>query len=127
MLDSNTFYLNQYEHNEMIREQQWENTMIEKQEAVVELAIKLIKREVDDELFNWVFAEYLDNEESDIDNFNFSLEMLICGDTSDYHLESDVIQCALDGSCKSLYDCELDEIVAYSAKGLTQQVLKGLK
>ena len=125
--DENTFYLNQHEHNEMLREQQWENTMIEKQDAVVELAIKLIKHEVDDELFNWVFTEYLENGEDDEICFRMDLELINMSEGTLVYEEEDIIASALEGACKSLYDCELDEITNCDPRGLVNQVLKGLE
>jgi hypothetical protein len=120
-LDENTFYLNQYEHNKLILEQQWENTMQEKQEAVVELTIKLIKREVDDELFNWVFSEYADDED-----FLIDLEAIAAGITPDWS-RSQIILDTLEGSCQSLYDCELDEILVKSRRAVIEEVLRSFE
>jgi len=125
--DENTFYLNQHEHNEMLREQQWENTMIEKQDAVVELAIKLIKHEVDDELFNWVFTEYLENGEDDEICFRIDLELIADNERTLAYDEEDIIFSALTGACQSLYDCELDEILVKSKRAVVEEVLRRLK
>ena len=127
MLDSNTYYLSIYEHNQSILEQQWENTMVDKQEAVVELAIKLIKREVDDELFNWVFAEYLDDADvDDVVCFRIDLECIEYGERTLAYSKEDIVLSALEGACQSLYDCELDEITNCGTRGMVNQVLEGL-
>jgi hypothetical protein len=125
MLDSNTFYLNEYEHSQSILETQWENTMKEKQEAVVELAIKLIKQETTVELFNWVFSEYVDSD--DINLFYDDLAAIQTGSLPIWFDKTYIIPVALEGSCMSLYDCELDEIVPHGVDLLIKQVLEGLK
>lgn len=127
MLDENTWHLNNYEHHQSTLEQQWEATMQEKQEAVVDLAIKLIKQETTPELFNWVFSEYIEDSEDTREHLYYVLEGLICEDVSDYYSESVILQMALEGACKSLYDCELDEIAPHGTRGLIKQVLEGLK
>lgn len=127
MLDSNTHYLNEYEVNSALLEQQWQVSLPEKQEAVVELAIKLIKQEAVTELFDWVFSEYIEDGEETSEHLYWVLECLTSGDTSDYYSESQVIQMALEGACKSSYDCGLDEITPHGTCGLIKQVLDGVK
>jgi len=125
--DENSWHLSNYLHHQDQLEKQWENTMIEKQEAVVELAVKLIKHEVDDELFNWVFTEYLENGEDDEICFRMDLELINMSEGTLVYEEEDIIASALEGACKSLYDCELDEITNCDPRGLVNQVLKGLE
>lgn len=126
MLDSNTHYLNEYEYNQDILEKEWEATMQEKQDAVVELAVKLIKKDVDDELFNWVFSEYTHTD--DIQFFYDDLDSLVRGDSLEWYESSELVAVALEGACKSLYDCELDEIIGDGEfiSSLVDEVVGGL-
>lgn len=125
MLDGNIAALNNYEHNQLILEQQWELTMKEKQEAVVELAIKLLKQETTPELFNWVFCDYLDTDNDEA--FYNDLQAILYGlDTKAYH-KHDIVSDSLTGACMSLYDCELEEIEYHAQPNLVKHVLEGLK
>ena len=125
MLCSNTQALSDYEYNQDLLEQQWELDLPNKQEAVVELAIKLIKQETTVELFNWVFSEYVDSD--DVNMFYEDLEDLVTGNVLTNYYIDDIINPAIEGACLSLYDCELDEIITHSVSGLIKQVLDGLK
>jgi hypothetical protein len=124
---SNTQALSDYEYNQDLLAKQWELDLPNKQEAVVELAIKLIKQETTTELFNWVFSDYIDDSEETCEHLYYVLEGLTCGDVSDYYSESTILQMALEGACMSLYDCELDEIAPHNISVLTKKVLAGLK
>lgn len=125
MLCSNTQALSDYEHNQDLLDKQWELALPNKQEAVVELAIKLIKQETTPELFNWVFSEYIDSD--DINLFYDDLTFIQIESTPIWFTESEIVLSALEGACLSLYDCELDEIVPHSVDLLIKQVLEGLK
>ncbi len=118
MLDSNTHYLNEYEINSVLLEQQWELSLPEKQEAVIEYAIKIMDGLVDFEEFAWVFAEYYEDSDFDgniyVDVFEEALGNLNLG-----HPPSDEIECemlwkiahsALSGASQILYDIEFDEL-----------------
>ena len=127
MLCSNTQALSDYEHNQDLLDKQWELALPNKQEAVVELAIKLIKQETTVELFNWVFSDYIDDSEETCEHLYYVLEGLTCGDVSDYYSESTILQIALEGACQSLYDCELEEIELHAQRNWVKMVLEGLK
>jgi len=124
MLDGNSAALNTYLYQQDHLEQQWELTMKEKQEAVVELAIKLIKQETTPELFNWVFSSPI-SEDGDYDIRNDLQRILLDYNTLNYS-EDYLITIALEGACQSLYDCELDEITFHAQPNLVKQVLEGL-
>ena len=106
MLDSNTHYLNEYEINCVLLEQQWGLDLPNKQEAVMDLAVKLLTLDCNQELFNWVFCQYLDQGD---DTFYNKLEELTA---SRSHLGitgiREIATTALDGACKSLFDTEFD-------------------
>ena len=127
MLDENTWHLNNYEHHQSTLEQQWENTMQEKQEAVVELAISLIKQEVATEVFDWVFSAAIDDAHGTKAVFKDDLRLMLEGEDTDWFGEDYIIETALEGACRSLYDCELDEITPHGTRGMIKQVLEGLK
>lgn len=125
MLDSNTHYLNGYEHNQSLQETQRENAIPEKQEAVVELAIKLLKNEVTPELFSWVFCDYLDkDEDSEVETFYNDMRIIIEGGNT--FTRHEIISDALTGACQSLYDCELEEIELHAQRNWGKMVLEGL-
>lgn len=111
MLDSNTYYLNQYEHNQSILEEQWEITLKDKQDEAIDLAVKLLTLDCNQELFCWVFCEYLNEEENDVDAFYNKLEEL---STSKGYLTiegiGEIARTALEGACESLFDTEFDVI-----------------
>lgn len=125
MLDGNSAALNTYLDQQDYLEQQWGLTMKDKQEAVVDLAIKLIKQETAPELFNWVFSSYVDDE-SFSDLFIHDIKLLNLGYPTRAYSESQIIEDALEGACMSLYDCELDEITFHAQPSLVKQVLEGL-
>lgn len=122
--DGNTVALNNYLHNQDILEQQWELDLPNKQEAVVELAIKLIKQETTPELFNWVFSEYVDSD--DINLFYDDLDDLVNGRVLTNYYIDDIVILALEGACMSLYDCELEEIEFHAQPNWVNMVLEGL-
>ena len=111
MLDSNTNYLNNYEHNQTILEKEWETTLKDKQEEVMDLAVKLLTLDCNQELFCWVFCGYLDKEDDEVDSFYGKLETL---NTSGGYLAIEgiggIARTALEGSCESLFDTEFDVI-----------------
>jgi hypothetical protein len=125
MLDGNSAALNTYLDQQDYLEQQWGLTMKDKQEAVVDLAIKLIKQETAPELFNWVFCDYLDTDNDEA--FYNDLQAILYGLDTKYYHKNEIISDSLEGACMSLYDCELDEITFHAQPNLLKQVLEGLK
>ena len=127
MLDGNSAALNTYLYQQDKLEEQWEATMKDKQEAVVDLAIKLIKQETTQELFNWVFCDYLEGlTDHDTSLFYSDLQAIVYGLDTEYYHKNEVISDSLEGACMSLYDCELDEIEYHAQPSLVKQVLEGL-
>lgn len=133
MLDSNTHYLNEYEINSVLLEQQWELSLPEKQEAVIEYAIKIMDGLVDFEEFAWVFAEYY--KDSDfygniyVDVFEEAL-----GNWNLGYPPSDEIECemlwkiahsALSGASQILYDIEFDKLFDNLGKAVKKVMNNG--
>lgn len=122
MLDSNTHYLNSYEHNQSLLEQQWELSLPEKQEAVIAYAKKIMEGLVSKQEFAWVFNDfYLDGDfDGDIyvDGFQEALDKWNLGEDFTTQDEIDMIwsiaKASLEGSSHILFDVELDELCTYS-------------
>lgn len=118
MLDSNTHYLNSYEHNQSLLETQWELSLPEKQEAVITYACKIMEGLVDSEEFAWVFAEYYEDSDFDgniyVDGFEDALDNYNLGqppsDEIEYEMLWKIAHTSLDGASQILYDTEFEEI-----------------
>ena len=123
MLDSNTHYLNSYEHNQSLLEQQWELSLPEKQEAVIAYAKKIMEGLVDSEEFAWVFSEYYEDSDFDgdiyVDGFQEALDKWNLGEDFTTQDEIDMIwsiaKASLDGSSHILFDVELDELSTWAS------------
>lgn len=111
MLDGNTAALNTYLYQQDKLGEQWEITLKDKQEEAIDLAVKLLTLDCNQELFCWVFCEYLNEEENDVDAFYSKLEEL---STSKGYLDiegiGEIARVALSGACESLFDTEFDVI-----------------
>ena len=118
MLDSNTHYLNEYEINSELLEQQWELDLPNKREAVIEYAIKIMEGLVDSEEFAWVFSEYYEDSDFDgniyVDGFEEALDNYNLGnppsDELEYEMLWKIAHSALDGASQLLYDIEWEEL-----------------
>ena len=118
MLDSNTHHLNEYEINSALLEQQWELDLPNKQEAVIEYAIKIMEGLVDSEEFAWVFSEYYEDSDFDgnvyVDGFDEALDNYNLGnppsDELEYEMLWKIAHTALDGASQILYDIEFEEL-----------------
>ena len=118
MLDSNTYHLNNYEHNQVMLEKQWELSLPEKQEAVIEYAKKLMEGLVDKEEFRWVFAEYYEDSDFDgdiyVDGFEEALDNWNMGlhpaSELEYEMLWRIIHSAIDGAAQILYDVEWEDL-----------------
>jgi hypothetical protein len=128
MLDSNTHYLNEYEHNQSLLETQWELSPPEKQEAVIAYACKIeaviayackiMEGLVDSEEFAWVFSEYYEDSDFDgdiyVDGFEEALDNWNLGNPPSEELECEMLwkitHSALDGASQSLYNIEFEEL-----------------
>ena len=114
MLDSNTHYLNEYEHNQAILEKDWELSKPEKQEAVIAYAIKIMVRLVPEEVSHWVFKEYYvendDGENIYNSDFTEALENWNLGFCEDTVMIYTIAEKALTMACELLYDVEIDEV-----------------
>lgn len=118
MLDSNTHYLNEYEINSVLLEQQWELDLPNKQEAVIDYAIKIMEGLVSNEEFNYVFAEFYEDSDVDgdiyTDGFCEALDNWNSGVAPESELEAEmlykIVHTALDGASQTLYDIEWEEL-----------------
>lgn len=118
MLDSNTFHLNNYEHNQVILENQWEASLPEKREAVIEYAQKIMERLVDSKEFAYVFSEYYEDRDFYVDTyvegFDEALDNWNAGidptDEVEYAMLWSIARTALQGASEMLYDVEMDEL-----------------
>lgn len=129
MLDSNTHYLNEYEHNQAILEKDWELSKSEKQEAVIAYAIKIMVRLVPEEVFHWVFKDYyVENDDGEniynsdfteaLDNWNFGF----CEHSVMIYT---IAEKALTMACELLYDVEVDEVFDNLSKAKGEVVVYG--
>ena len=118
MLDSNTHYLNEYEINSALLEQQWELDLPNKQEAVIEYAIKIMEGLVSNEEFNYVFAEFYEDSDDDgdiyTDGFCEALDNWGDGVPPEDELEAEMLykiaHSSLEGAAQNLYDIEWEEL-----------------
>lgn len=118
MLDSNTHYLNSYEHNQSLLETQWELSLPEKQEAVIAYACKIMEGLVDSEEFAWVFSEYYEDSDFDgdiyVDGFEEALDNYNLGNPPSEELEYEMLwkiaHSGLEGASQILYDTEFESL-----------------
>lgn len=118
MLDSNTHYLNQYEINSVLLDQQWELDLPNKREAVIEYAKKIMEGLVAQEEFAWVFSEYYEDSDFDgdiyVDGFSEALDNWCLGNPPQDEIEYDMLwkitHSALEGASQILYDIEWEEL-----------------
>ena len=133
MLDSNTHYLNEYEINSALLEQQWELDLPNKQEAAIEYAIKIMEGLVSNEEFNYVFAEFYEDSDDDgdiyTDGFCEALDNWSMGFSPDGELESLIIwtiaHTALSGASELLYDIEFEELFDNLGKAIKGVIANG--
>lgn len=118
MLDSNTHYLNIYEHNQSLLETQWELSLPEKQEAVIAYACKIMEGLVDSEEFAWVFSEYYEDSDFDgdiyVDGFEEALDNYNLGNPPSEELEYEMLwkiaHTALSGASEINYDTSFEDL-----------------
>ena len=118
MLDSNTHYLNSYEHNQSLLETQWELSLPEKQEAVIAYACKIMEGLVDSEEFAWVFSEYYEDSDFDgdiyVDGFEEALDNYNLGNPPSEELEYEMLwkiaHTALSGASEINYDTSFEDL-----------------
>ena len=130
MLDSNTHYLNSYEHNQSLLETQWELSLPEKQEAVITYACKIMEGLVDSEEFAWVFSEYYEDSDFDgniyVDGFEGALDNWNAGITPSCELEYEMLwkiaHSALDGASQILYDIEFESLFDNLGKAIKEVI-----
>lgn len=121
MLDSNTHYLNDYEHNQCLQVTQWELSLPEKQEAVIEYSKKIMEGLVDKKEFNYVFHEFYEDSDFDgdiyTDAFEEALDNWNMGIAPSCELESEMLWkitfTALDGASHILYDTDFEDLFDY--------------
>lgn len=118
MLDSNTHYLNDYEHNQSLLETQWELSLPEKREAVIAYACKIMEGLVSNQEFNYVFAEFYEDSDDDgdiyTDGFCEALDNWGDGVPPEDELEAEMLykiaHSSLEGAAQNLYDIEWEEL-----------------
>lgn len=118
MLDSNTHHLSIYECDLALLERKWELDLPNKQEAVIEYAIKIMEGLVSNEEFNYVFAEFYEDSDDDEDIYNAEFvearNNWLLGDSPENELEAEMLykiaHTALEGASQNLYDIEWEEL-----------------
>lgn len=118
VLDGNTAALNDYLHNQDTLEQQWEIDLPNKQETVIEYAIKIMEGLVSNEEFNYVFAEFYEDSDDDgdiyADGFCEALDNWGDGvppkDESEAEMLYKIAHISLEGASQTLYDVEWEEL-----------------
>lgn len=126
MLDSNTHYLNEYEINSVLLEQQWELDLPEKQEAVIAYACKVMEGLVSNEEFSYAFAEFYEDGDDDGDiytnDFNEARNNWLMGNPPSNELEYEMLwkitHSALEGASQLLYDIEWEELFDNPSKAI---------
>lgn len=127
--DYNTVSLEAFEHEQDRLEREWWHSLQEKQDKTVDLAVKILRQDVDSYTFGITFdAEYLDVDDDKEEELYTALDFLVEGELpedEEYHLA----ELALDGAAFCLYglskeeleinskyfcDRVLDEVVQYS-------------
>lgn len=130
MLDSNTFHLNNYEHNQAMLENQWEASLPEKRVAVIEYAQKIMEGLVDSKEFAYVFSEYYEDGDFDgdiyVDGFDEALDNWNAGVNPSDEIEAEMLwniaKSALCGAAELLYDIEVDEMFD-NVKGAIKEII----
>lgn len=117
MLCSNTHHLNDYEHNQCLQVTQWELSIPEKREAVIEYAKKILRQDVVGEEFDWAMCEYIDllsDDESYTTEFNEALDNWILKVKPTDELEAEVLwkicHSSLSAASEILYDIEFESL-----------------
>jgi hypothetical protein len=130
MLDSNTHYLNSYEHNQSLLETQWELSLPEKQEAVIAYACKIMEGLVSNQEFNYVFAEFYEDSDDDGDIYNTDFiearNNWLLGDPPEDELEAEMLwkiaHSALEGASQLLYDIEFESLFDNLSKAIIEVI-----
>lgn len=110
MLDENTYYLNQYENKQSVLEEEWNMSLPEKREKVIEFAIKIIEGSVDCTVFDLAFEKTFFFDEEAYELFTEQRAKLIIGEDGDEVTQRVIIEQALETSCFCLYDTDLDDV-----------------
>ena len=118
MLDSNTYYLNEYEINSALLEQQWELDLPNKREAVIEYCKKIMEGLISNEEFNYVFSEFYEDCDGDQDIYNTEFVTAINNwnsgvepsDELEYEMLWKIVHSSLEGASQILYDVEFEEL-----------------
>lgn len=113
MLDENSWYLNEYMFQQDKLEEDWIMSLEEKQDKVVELAVKIIQQDVNNETFCIAFEqEFLQTDEDEVTLFQVLEDLVGITDASGYdpELQDFVVELALEAACFCLYDANLDDV-----------------
>lgn len=113
MLDENSWYLNEYMFQQDKLEEDWIMSLEEKQDKVVELAVKIIQQDVNNETFCIAFEqEFLQTDEDEAILFQVLEDLVGNNDASGYDpdLQDFVVELVLEAACFCLYDTNLDDV-----------------
>lgn len=111
MLDSNSFYLNEYLHQQDINEGIWQMTKNEKRSYCATLAANILLQQVDIHTFELAFGEnYINHSEDKYEWLISTLEDIELGICDPVLMRAFVTE-ALDAAAFCLYDCELEELL----------------
>lgn len=115
--DGNTSTLHEHHIMMDLLEKEWELSLPNKQEAVIEYAIKILRQDVVSDEFDWAMCEYIDihsDDESYTPEFNEALDNWILGISPQSELEYDMLwsvtHSALDGAAQILYDMSFEDL-----------------
>jgi hypothetical protein len=125
VIDQNTQALGDFYFQQEVAHQHWLDSLPEKYEAIIRYAVCILKGDITEQEYEWVFSEYFPDEIewqrlasviSDWNTFNVSIQ--------DYDFMSKVAQTALNGASEILYDTPLGEILEEGNFSLTKMIVE---
>lgn len=115
--DGNTAALHEHHIMMDLLEKEWELSLPEKQEAIIEYAIKILRQDVVSDEFDWAMCEYIDIHSDDesytlefneaLDNWNLNLKP---SDELEYEMLWKICHSSLSAASEILYDIEFEEL-----------------
>ena len=132
MIDSNSYFLDEYHSHQDRLEHQWVISLPEVREAVCEYAKKLLKGLCDESEFEYAFIEYIkDSGDYDFvgyqDKFDRVLDDWLTDnlDPEDLDYLQGIVLAAIEGSAMILYDKDIHDICedGYKISDLINEVI----
>ncbi len=101
--------LNNYELKQELLEKQWGYDLANKQEAVIELAKKILSEDTDTNTFDLAFQSFRESDD-EWEILISSLEQIQSDTISDQKMAEFLVGLALDAAAYCLYSAELQEL-----------------